>query len=102
MNRKIIASLLNNANHLDNLGFHKEANTLTKLAQGYQREVGPPTSIQVGPRGSFDSNSMGNEINPRDRLGFKITAITLFLKCWVTGHLAIILKPSLSLGVLIS
>ena len=75
MNRKIIASLLNNANHLDTLGFINEANTLTKLAQGYQREVGPPTSIQVGPRGSFDSNSMGNEIDPRDRKGHEVIIV---------------------------
>ena len=75
MNRTIIASLLNNANHLDTLGFHREANTLTKLAQGYQREVGPPTLIQVGPRGSFDSNSMGNELDPRDRKGHEVIIV---------------------------
>ena len=75
MNRKIIASLLNNANHLDNLGFHKEANTLTKLAQGYQREVGPPTSIQVGPRGSFDQSSVLNEIAPTDRRGYEVIIV---------------------------
>ena len=67
MNRKIIASLLNNANHLDNLGFHKEANTLTKLAQGYQREVGPPTIITVGPRGHFNADSRGSDIDPTSR-----------------------------------
>ena len=67
MNRKIIASLLNNANHLDNLGFHKEANTLTKLAQGYQREVGPPTIITVGPRGHFNADSRGRDIDPTSR-----------------------------------
>ena len=67
MNRKIIASLLNNANHLDNLGFHKEANTLTKLAQGYQREVGPPTIITVGPRGHFNADSLGRDIDPTSR-----------------------------------
>lgn len=75
MNRKIIASLLNNANHLDSLGFIKEANTLTKLAQGYQREVGPPTSIQVGPRGSFDQSSVMNEIAPTDRRGYEVIVV---------------------------
>ena len=75
MNRNIIASLIKAANDLDVLGFNKEANTLTKLAQGYQREVGPPTSIQVGPRGSFDSNSMGNEIDPRDRRGHEVIIV---------------------------
>lgn len=75
MNRKIIASLLNNANHLDSLGFIKEANTLTKLAQGYQREVGPPTSIQVGPRGSFDQSSVMNEIAPTDRRGYEVIIV---------------------------
>jgi len=65
MNRKIIASLLNNANHLDSLGFIKEANELTKLAQSYgRREVGPPTIIEVGPRGSFGQSSVLNEIDP--------------------------------------
>lgn len=68
MNRKIIASLLNNANHLDSLGFIKEANELTKLAQSYgRREVGPPTIIQVGPRGSFGQSSVLNEIDPTSR-----------------------------------
>jgi len=75
MNRTIIASLLNNANHLDSLGFIKEANTLTKLAQGYQREVGPPTSIQVGPRGSFDQSSVMNEIAPTDRRGYEVIIV---------------------------
>ena len=68
MNRNIIASLLNNANHLDSLGFIKEANALTKLAQSYgRREVGPPTIIQVGPRGSFGQSSVLNEIDPTSR-----------------------------------
>ena len=68
MNRKIIASLLNNANHLDSLGFIKEANELTKLAQAYgRREVGPPTIIEVGPRGSFGQSSIMNEIDPTSR-----------------------------------
>ncbi len=68
MNRKIIASLLNNANHLDSLGFIKEANELTKLAQSYgRREVGPPTIIEVGPRGSFGQSSVMNEIDPTSR-----------------------------------
>jgi hypothetical protein len=30
--RQIISSLINNANNLDNSGFYKEANILTKLA----------------------------------------------------------------------
>jgi hypothetical protein len=76
MNRKIIASLLNNANHLDTLGFIEEANTLTKLAQAYsRREVGPPTIIQVGPRGSFDQSSVLNEIAPTDRKGYEVIVV---------------------------
>ena len=76
MNRKIIASLLNNANHLDTLGFIEEANTLTKLAQAYsRREVGPPTIIQVGPRGSFDQSSVLNEIAPDDRKGYEVIVV---------------------------
>ena len=76
MNRKIIASILNNANHLDSLGFIEEANTLTKLAQAYsRREVGPPTIIQVGPRGSFDQSSVLNEIAPTDRKGYEVIVV---------------------------
>ena len=67
MNRNIIASLIKAANDLDFLGFNKEADTLTRLAQGYQREVGPPTIIQVGPRGSFGQSSVLNEIDPTSR-----------------------------------
>lgn len=75
MNRNIIASLLNNANHLDTLGYFNEANTLTKLAQYYQREVGPPTRITVGPRGSFDQSSMSNDISPTDRKGYEVIVV---------------------------
>lgn len=76
MNRKIIASLLKEANNLDTLGFYKEANTLTKLAQAYyRREVGPPTIIQVGPRGSFDQSSVLNEIPPTDRRGYEVIVV---------------------------
>ena len=67
MNRNIIASLIKAANDLDVLGFVKEADTLTKLAQGYQREIGPPTIIEVGPRGSFGQSSVLNEIDPTSR-----------------------------------
>ena len=67
MNRKIIASLLNNANHLDSLGFIKEANSLTKLAADFRREVGPPTIITVGPRGHFNADSRGSDIDPTSR-----------------------------------
>ena len=68
MNRNIIASLIRTANDLDVLGFIKEANELTKLAQSYgRREVGPPTIIQVGPRGSFGQSSVLNEIDPTSR-----------------------------------
>ena len=68
MNRNIIASLIKAANDLDVLGFDNEANTLTKLAQSYgRREVGPPTIIEVGPRGSFGQSSVMNEIDPTSR-----------------------------------
>ena len=67
MNRNIIASLLNNANHLDSLGFIKEANSLTKLAADFRREVGPPTIITVGPRGHFNADSLGRDIDPTSR-----------------------------------
>lgn len=75
MNRNIMASLLNNANHLDTLGFIEEANTLTKLAADFRREVGPPTIIQVGPRGSFDQSSVLNEIAPTDRKGYEVIVV---------------------------
>ena len=68
MNRNIIASLIKAANDLDVLGFDKEANTLTKLAQAYgRREVGPPTIIEVGQRGSFGQSSVLNEIDPTSK-----------------------------------
>ena len=58
MNRKIIAGIIKAANELDVLGFETEANELTKLAQAYgRREVGPPTIIEVGPRGSFGTSA---------------------------------------------
>ena len=68
MNRKIIAAIISTANELDVLGFNEEADTLTKLAQAYgRREIGPPTIIEVGPRGSFGQSSMLNEIDPTSR-----------------------------------
>lgn len=68
MNRKIIAGIIKAANELDVLGFETEANELTKLAQAYgRREIGPPTLIEVGPRGSFGQSSMLNEIDPTSK-----------------------------------
>jgi hypothetical protein len=71
MNKKqIITSLINNANNLDNSGFYKEANILTKLAY----DILPEDIIMPGDRPRLNTDSTLNDI-PSDTTANQIDVI---------------------------
>jgi hypothetical protein len=71
MNKKqILASLINNANSLDNSGFYKEANILTKLAY----DILPEDIIMPGDRPRLNTDSTLNDI-PSDTTANQINVI---------------------------
>jgi hypothetical protein len=71
MNKKqILASLINNANNLDNSGFYKEANILTKLAY----DILPEDIIMPGDRPRLNTDSTLNDI-PSDTTANQINVI---------------------------
>ena len=66
--RQIISSLINNANNLDNSGFYKEANILTKLAY----DILPEDIIMPGEqRININNTTPGPILDP-----FKLVKIT--------------------------
>lgn len=71
MNKKqILASIINNANNLDNFGFYIEANILTKLAY----DILPEDIIMPGDRPRLNTDSTLNDI-PSDTTANQINLI---------------------------